>query len=106
MVGSIAYLMKSRHGRVIHCYVPGEPRRRPPVRIVFKPSRVVRVLNVLAVSIGSATRSSAAAATQDNGAKRPWTILVYGAADNNADGPILQFLRKVRDAIDDDSGIE
>lgn len=37
---------------------------------------------------------------------RPWTILVYGAADNNADGPILEFLDGVRKAIDDDPGIE
>ncbi len=38
--------------------------------------------------------------------ERPWTILVYGAADNNADGPILAFLDQVRTAIDDDPGIE
>lgn len=37
---------------------------------------------------------------------RPWTILVYGGADNNADGPILEFLDGVRKAIDDDPGIE
>jgi clostripain len=37
---------------------------------------------------------------------RPWTILVYGGADNNADGPILAFLDDVRKAIDDDPGIE
>lgn len=37
---------------------------------------------------------------------RPWTILVYGGADNNADGPILEFLDDVRKAIDDDPGIE
>ena len=39
-------------------------------------------------------------------AQRPWTILVYGGADNNADGPILEFLDQVRKAIDDDPGIE
>jgi clostripain len=37
---------------------------------------------------------------------RPWTLLVYGGADNNADGPILDFLHDVRTAIDDDPGIE
>jgi clostripain len=37
---------------------------------------------------------------------RPWTVLVYGGADNNADGPILEFLDGVRKAIDDDPGIE
>ncbi len=38
--------------------------------------------------------------------KRPWTLLVYGAADNNADGPILEFLAKVCKAIDDDPGLD
>jgi clostripain len=37
---------------------------------------------------------------------RPWTFLVYGAADNNADGPILEFLGTIRKAIDNDAGIE
>lgn len=37
---------------------------------------------------------------------RPWTFLVYGAADNNADGPILVFLDKLRAALDDDPGVE
>lgn len=37
---------------------------------------------------------------------RPWTLLVYGAADNNADGPILEFLDGVRTALDDDPGME
>ena len=38
--------------------------------------------------------------------KRPWTLLVYGAADNNADGPMLHFLDQVRKALDDDPGME
>jgi len=38
--------------------------------------------------------------------ERPWTFLVYGAADNNADGPILEFLDTVREALDDDPGVE
>lgn len=38
--------------------------------------------------------------------QRPWTFLVYGAADNSADGPMQSFLDAVRKAIDDDSGIE
>lgn len=38
--------------------------------------------------------------------KKAWTVLVYGAADNNADGPILEFLDSVRAAIDDDAGID
>jgi clostripain len=37
---------------------------------------------------------------------RPWTVLVYGAADNNADGPIQEFLHGLRQALDDDPGVE
>ncbi|HVS17504.1 MAG TPA: clostripain-related cysteine peptidase [Planctomycetota bacterium] len=35
-----------------------------------------------------------------------WTVLVYGAADNNADGPIQEFLDGLRNALDDDLGVE
>jgi clostripain len=38
--------------------------------------------------------------------ERPWVFLVYGAADNNADGPILEFLDELRVALDDDPGVE
>ncbi len=41
-----------------------------------------------------------------DGEAQPWTFLIYGAADNNADGPILSFLDDVRQAWDDDPGIE
>jgi clostripain len=37
---------------------------------------------------------------------RPWTLMIYGAADNNADGPILHFLDSIRTALDDDPGME
>jgi hypothetical protein len=40
------------------------------------------------------------------GALRPWTILVYGAADNSADGPVIEFMDNVRRALDDDPGVE
>jgi clostripain len=50
--------------------------------------------------------STFASAQQAAEPLRPWTILVYGGADNNADGPILGFLDDVRKAIDDDPGIE
>jgi clostripain len=43
---------------------------------------------------------------QEKDTKRPWTILVYGAADNNADGPILRFLDSVCKALDDDPGVD
>src|SRR6516165_8841560 len=38
--------------------------------------------------------------------KRPWTIMVYGAVDNSADGPLIAFLDQVRRAVDNDPGIE
>ena len=37
---------------------------------------------------------------------RPWTVLLYGAADNNCDGPLLEYVELVRKAIDDDPGLE
>jgi clostripain len=37
---------------------------------------------------------------------KPWTLLVYGGADNNADGPIQEFLDGVRKAFDGDPGME
>jgi clostripain len=33
-------------------------------------------------------------------------MMIYGAADNNADGPILDFLEGVRTALDDEPGME
>lgn len=56
-------------------------------------------LAVSAVSFGAPLDAQAPPA-------RPWTLLVYGAADNNADGPIQPFLDGVRKAIDDDAGID
>jgi len=50
--------------------------------------------------------AAAALFTPDAQPERPWTLLVYGAADNNADGPILHFLDDVRSALDDDPGME
>ena len=43
---------------------------------------------------------------QDKSETRPWTFLLYGAADNDCDGPLLGYIRLVRQAIDDDPGIE
>ncbi len=45
-------------------------------------------------------------ATESPAPQRPWTLMIYGAADNNADGPILEFLDDVRVALDDDPGVE
>ena len=38
--------------------------------------------------------------------RRPWTILLYGAVDNSADDPFVEFTDQLRRAIDDDPGIE
>jgi clostripain len=37
---------------------------------------------------------------------RAWTILLYGAVDNSADDPFVDFTDQVRRAIDNDPGIE
>lgn len=62
-------------------------------------------LATLALSSGFDLRT-ADAAPQGTQPARPWTILVYGAADNSADGPIQFFLDSVRKALDDDRGVE
>jgi clostripain len=38
--------------------------------------------------------------------QRAWTILLYGAVDNDADDPFVAFTDDLRRAIDDDPGIE
>jgi clostripain len=50
--------------------------------------------------------AASVSAANDVQPKRPWTILVYGAADNSADGPLIQFMHQMRRAIDNDPGIE
>ena len=64
------------------------------------------MLQALLACLSLATTHSLAPTQQAARPTRPWTILVYGGADNNADGPILEFLDGVRKAIDDDPGIE
>ncbi len=49
---------------------------------------------------------SAPADKKPGDSKRPWTILLYGAVDNSADDPFVQFTDQIRKAIDDDQGIE
>ena len=56
---------------------------------------------MLSIALALASFGTPPAATE-----RPWTFLVYGAADNNADGPILEFLDTVREALNDDPGVE
>lgn len=71
------------------------------------------MLHVCALALGtslvlptSAQSSNEKASNEQATPERPWTLLVYGAADNNADGPILGFLDEVRKALDDDPGME
>jgi clostripain len=64
------------------------------------------MIQALLSCLTSSAAPSLAPAQQAAQPLRPWTILVYGGADNNADGPILGFLDDVRKAIDDDRGIE
>lgn len=65
-----------------------------------------RGCNPLALALLLLTCFPGSADAQRAPDKRAWTMLVYGAADNNADGPILEFLDTVRKALDDDPGIE
>lgn len=60
--------------------------------------------SAVAFSAPQATPAAAAKATPPAAAK-DWTILIYGAADNNADGPIFGFLRDVRSAVADDPAL-
>ena len=53
-----------------------------------------------------ATLAAAPSKPTEAPAERPWTLMVYGAADNDADGPILEFLDGVRRTLDDDPGME
>ncbi len=57
------------------------------------------------VSLFSALSESALSA-QEAKPERPWTLMIYGAADNSADGPMLEFLDSIRIALDDDPGME
>jgi clostripain len=70
------------------------------------------LLAMLAVGVAhlgmtaSAGEGAAAGGQEATERKRPWTFMVYGAADNSADEPLVGFLNKVRRAIDNDPGIE
>jgi clostripain len=68
----------------------------------MKPLRLSCILlsAILLISLSSLSGAKSEAS------KRPWTILLYGAADNSADGHFIEFTDKVRRAIDDDPGIE
>jgi clostripain len=68
-----------------------------------KPNSLVTCLALAGVLLST---PSALSDTTSGDAKRPWTILVYGAVDNSADDPFVDFTDKVRRAIDDDPGIE
>ena len=63
-------------------------------------------MKLFAIALVSILLAADPAIAQPKDAKRPWTVLVYGAADNNADGPILRFLDSVRKALDDDPGVD
>jgi clostripain len=67
------------------------------------------VLTLAACSFAAAHPAASQPAQKASNAvepKRPWTILVYGAADNSADMPLIHFMNQVRRAIDNDPGVE
>jgi clostripain len=70
---------------------------------------IVRVLPLVAVltsALGTTEPATSASSSQTQEPSRPWTIHVYGAVDNSADLPMIEFLDHVRRAIDNDPGIE
>lgn len=64
------------------------------------------MLAVLGLALATSPTAAAAHPAALDGPQRPWTVLIYGAADNNADGPIQEFLEGLRKALDDDPGVE
>src|SRR5215510_2815384 len=77
-------------------------RRRYRKGGIMKSFRLSSILlsAILLISLISLLGAKSAAS------KRPWTILLYGAADNSADKYFIEFTDKVRRAIDNDPGIE
>jgi clostripain len=61
----------------------------------------LHLLSLVALTSLSFAQASAPAADP-----RPWTFLIYGAADNNCDGPIFKHIEQVSSALDDDPGVE
>jgi hypothetical protein len=57
-------------------------------------------------TIGLAVTLDSARADEPVSTPRPWSLLVYCAIDNNADGPCQEFLGTVRRAIDDDPSLD
>ncbi len=70
-------------------------------------SRILLSLGTLA-SIAGAQAPTATATDANAVSPRPWTFLIYGACDNNAevDGNFFAFLDGVRAALADDCGVD
>jgi clostripain len=60
----------------------------------------------LALALLPALSHAPRLAAQELPPERPWTFMIYAAADNNADGPALHFVDRIRKALDDDPGME
>ena len=60
----------------------------------------------LLLCLGISFPSSFLPASLQEEPPHPWTILIYGAADNNADGHMLDFLNGIRAAVADDPGLQ
>jgi len=67
-------------------------------KMAFLPGLVAVVILLLS--------ACAFAGPKPEDSKRAWTILLYGAVDNSADDPFVEFTDQLRRAIDDDPGIE
>lgn len=85
--------------RVPHCQTDPQSWKR-------ESDPTMRTLLMTTLTAALASLSPLSAFCQAPAAERPWTLMIYGAADNDAEGPILGFLDKVRAALDDDPGME
>ncbi len=59
-----------------------------------------------AVVLGAALVASPAARADAAAEERPWTFMIYAAADNNADGPVIEFVDRLSEAWNEDPGME
>jgi clostripain len=72
----------------------------------MKTHKMAFLVCLVAAGVVLLSAASAFTGAKPENTKRAWTILLYGAVDNSADDPFVEFTDQVRRAIDDDPGIE
>ncbi len=61
---------------------------------------------LIATIVAGAGACFAGLARAQEQAQPPWTLMIYGAVDNDAEGHFLEFIDGVRAALDDDPGMQ